>query len=57
VLDRTYYTDATLGAGTRRFIDSHVTWARSDPQRHRCYASKIRQPARRRKDGIDFADR
>jgi hypothetical protein len=25
VLDRTYYTDATLGLGTRRFIDSHVT--------------------------------
>jgi hypothetical protein len=25
VLDRTDYTDATLGVGTRRFIDSHVT--------------------------------
>jgi hypothetical protein len=24
VLDRTYYSDATLGLGTRRFIDSHV---------------------------------
>jgi hypothetical protein len=25
VLDRTCYTDATLGLGTQRFIDSHVT--------------------------------
>jgi hypothetical protein len=25
VLDRTYYSDATLSQGTRRFIDSHVT--------------------------------
>jgi hypothetical protein len=25
VLDRTNYTDTTLGVGTRRFIDSHVT--------------------------------
>jgi hypothetical protein len=25
VLGRTNYTDATLGVGTRRFIDSHVT--------------------------------
>jgi hypothetical protein len=31
VLDRTYYTDATLGAGTRRFIDSHVTLGAKRP--------------------------
>jgi hypothetical protein len=31
VLDRTYYTDATLGLGTRRFIDSHVTPGQKRP--------------------------
>jgi hypothetical protein len=40
VLDRTCYTDATLGAGTRRFIDSHVTPGAKRPPA----PSVLRQP-------------
>jgi hypothetical protein len=57
VLDRTNCTDATLGVGTRRFIDSHVTPGAKRPPRRRYCADQINRPARRREDGVDFADR
>jgi hypothetical protein len=53
VLDRTYDADATLGVGTKRFIDMHLTRARSDLRRSRYCQNVIIPPARRREPGID----
>jgi hypothetical protein len=51
VLDRAYDPDATLSVGAKRFIDRHVTRARSDPRRRRYCANRISRRARRREDG------
>jgi hypothetical protein len=45
VLDRTDYTDATLGVGTRRFIDNHVIPGAKRP----AAPSVLRQPDQSRK--------
>jgi hypothetical protein len=55
IMDRAYDADETLTEGTKRFIDRHIDQERRPPAR-RYWAKQISRPARRREDGIDFAD-
>jgi hypothetical protein len=56
VLDRAYDPDTTLSAGAKRFIDRHVTPGAKRPPAPSVLREPDQPPARKREDGIDFAD-